>query len=236
MVSLFKSDGTPDALVFVFSDLQGWDAAHAGVARMLARHGAVVVGVDLPQYLRNLAASKDGCHYLVAEIEDMSERLQRDFRFAGYQSPILAGIGPGGTLAYAALAQSPAATIGGAISVDPAPALGTKVPLCAGAPAQAAERGGFGFGAQPTNGETPHPEHHGGEADDRGDLDSRQTPHRIEPVPRRGATEHRHPHVVRKGIAEKRRQRRASIRQAAIQMAQGQDIVAGQNPVTHCRQ
>jgi type IV secretory pathway VirJ component len=150
MVSLFTPDRTPDALVFVFSDLQeGWDAAYAGAARRLAAMGAVVVGVDLTQYVRNLAASNDGCHYVIAEIEDMSERLQRDFHFAGYQSPILAGIGAGGTLAYAALAQSPAATIAGAISIDPASALRTKVPLCAGAPATAAEDGGFEYGVQP---------------------------------------------------------------------------------------
>jgi type IV secretory pathway VirJ component len=150
MVALFTPGRTPDALVFVFSDLQGWNAAYAGVARRLARLGAAVVGVDLPQYLRNLAASNDGCHYVVAEIEDMSERLQRDLHFAGYHSPILAGIGAGGTLAYAALAQSPAVTIDGAISVDMAAALGTKVPLCQGAPAEAAEGGGFSYGAQPT--------------------------------------------------------------------------------------
>jgi type IV secretory pathway VirJ component len=149
MVSLLKPERTPDAMVFVFSDLEGWSAAYDGVARTLAGMGAVVVGVDLPQYLRNLAASKDGCHYVIAEIEDMSERLQRDFRFAGYQSPILAGVGAGGMLAYAALAQSPAATIGGANSVDPAAVLGTKVPLCAGAPATAVEGGGFIYGPQP---------------------------------------------------------------------------------------
>jgi type IV secretory pathway VirJ component len=149
MVSLLKPERTPDALVFVFSDLDGWAAAYDGVARALAGLGAVVVGVDLPQYLRNLTASHDGCHYVIAEIEDMSERLQRDFRFARYQSPILAGIGAGGALAYAALAQSPAATIGGAISVDPAGVLGTTVPLCAGAGATAAEGGGFTYGPQP---------------------------------------------------------------------------------------
>jgi type IV secretory pathway VirJ component len=149
MVSLLKPDQAPDAMVFVFSDLEGWNAAYDGVARTLAGMGAVVVGVDLPQYLRNLAASDDGCHYVIAEIEDMSERLQRDFRFARYQSPILAGIGAGGALAYAALAQSPAATIGGAISVDPTAVLGTRVPLCAGAPSTAAEGAGFTYGPQP---------------------------------------------------------------------------------------
>ncbi len=149
MVSLFTPGRTPDAFVFVFSDLQGWDAGYADAARRLAAMGAVVVGVDLPQYLQNLAASNDGCHYVIAEIEDMSKRLQREFHFAGYQSPVLAGIGPGGTLAYAALAQSPAATIAGAISVDPVPTLRTTVPLCAGAPAKAAADGGFEYSAQP---------------------------------------------------------------------------------------
>jgi type IV secretory pathway VirJ component len=149
MVSLLKPERTPNALVFVFSDLDGWTAAYDGVARTLAGLGAVVVGVDLPQYLRNLAASNDGCHYVIAEIEDMSERLQRDFRFVRYQSPVLAGIGAGGALAYAALAQSPAATIGGSISVDPAAVLGTRVPLCAGATATAVEGGGFTYGPQP---------------------------------------------------------------------------------------
>jgi type IV secretory pathway VirJ component len=149
MVSLLNPEQTPDALVFVFSDLEGWTAAYDGVARTLAGRGTVVVGVDLPQYLRNLAASNDSCHYVIAEIEDMSQRLQRDFRFVRYQSPILAGIGAGATLAYAALAQSPAATIGGAISVDPAAVLGTRVPLCTGAPATVAEGGGFTYGPQP---------------------------------------------------------------------------------------
>lgn len=153
MVTLVTPERTPDALVFVFSDRDGWNAAYDGVARALAVRGAVVVGVDLPQYLRNLAASKDDCHYVVAEIEDMSQRLQRDFRFAGYQSPILAGIGAGGTLAYAALAQSPAVTVAGAVSVDPEPALGTTVPLCAGAPARGAPDVGFSYGPRaPLNG------------------------------------------------------------------------------------
>jgi type IV secretory pathway VirJ component len=149
MVSLVTPERIRNALVFVFSDQDGWNAAYDGVGRALAETGAVVVGVDLPQYLRTLAASGDGCHYVIAEIEDLSERLQRDFHFAQYQSPILAGVGAGGTLAYAALAQSPAATIEGAVSVDPPVALGTKVPLCAGAPAKAAEGGGFSYGSQP---------------------------------------------------------------------------------------
>jgi type IV secretory pathway VirJ component len=70
----------------------------------------------------------------VAELEDWSHRVQRELGFERYRSPILAGVGAGATLAHSALAQSPAATLGGAIGADPAPALGTRVPLCPGAP------------------------------------------------------------------------------------------------------
>ena len=149
MVSLVRPQRNPGAMIFLFSDLDGWNASYNAVAWRLAGAGAVVVGVDLPEYLRGLAANPDGCHYVIAEIEDMSERLQRDLRFSGYQSPILAGIGAGGALAYAALAQAPAVTVAGAISVDPTAVLPTKVPLCAGAPATPIAGGGFSYGPRP---------------------------------------------------------------------------------------
>lgn len=149
-VRLYRPSGAPGNFVFLFSDAGGWSAAFDAVATRLTRAGSVVAGVDLPEYLAALAASDDGCHYVVAELEDFSERRQRDLGFAGYRSPIVAGIGAGGTLAYAALAQAPAATLGGAASVDPSPALGTRVPLCEGAPASPAEGGGYRYGARPS--------------------------------------------------------------------------------------
>ena len=144
-VSLFRPSEPKRGLVFLFSDMNGFDPDLAQTARTLAGQGAAVVGVDLPAYLRGLAASDDGCHYVVSDIEALSQRLQRELGFEGYRSPLLAGAGAGATLAYAALAQSPAATVAGAVCVDPAPALGTRVPLCPGAPSSAAAQGGFAY-------------------------------------------------------------------------------------------
>lgn len=144
------TNGGQAGVVFLFSDAGGWNAALDGTARALAGDGVAVVGVDLPQYLKGLAESDDGCHYLISEVEDLSKRLQRDLAFPTYRTPILAGVGAGGALAYAALAQSPAATVAGAVSVDPTPALGTQVPLCAGAPSTPAAGGGFAYGPAPS--------------------------------------------------------------------------------------
>lgn len=145
-VELFRPAGTPRALVFLFSDRDGWSPGWARAAERLRAHGAAVVGVDLPQYLAGLQASDDGCHYLIAELEDRSQRWQRELGGGAYRSPILAGAGEGGALALAALAQAPAATVAGAVAADPAPALGTRVPLCPGAPSHPAPEGGFVYG------------------------------------------------------------------------------------------
>jgi len=148
-VRLFEPHGQPRSFVFLFSDAGGWTVEDERAAADLTGLGGVVVGVDLAQYQKGLAASDDGCHYVVAQIEDMSERLQREIGFAHYSSPILVGSGQGGTLVYAALAQAPAVTVGGAVSIDPVDVLHTRVALCEGAPAHAAPGGGgFTYGAR----------------------------------------------------------------------------------------
>jgi type IV secretory pathway VirJ component len=144
-VAVFEPRDGHEGFVFLFSDAGGWSRALDRTARELARHGVAVVGVDLPHYLAGLVATKeDQCHYTVAELEEWSHRLQRELGFERYRSPILAGIGEGATLAHVALAQSPAATLAGAIGTQPTPALATHVPLCAGAPNHAVA-GGFAY-------------------------------------------------------------------------------------------
>lgn len=147
-VLFFQPRHVPDAFVFLVSDAAGFDSAWQAAARRLQSDGVAVVGIDLAAYQGALRASADGCHYVVAEIEALSQRLQRELGGATYVSPILAGVGQGATLAYAALAQAPAATLAGALGVDPTEVLDTRVPLCAGAPS-APSAGGFSYGPAP---------------------------------------------------------------------------------------
>jgi len=145
-VEFFHPSGPPSGFVILLSDAGGWSPAWERAGRALSERGAAVVGVDLGQYLAGLRASDDGCHYVVAELEDLSKRLQRELGSERYLSPIVAGAGEGATFAYAALAQAPAATLAGAVSVDPAPALATRVAFCPGAPATPAAGEGFCYG------------------------------------------------------------------------------------------
>lgn len=53
------------------------------------------------------------------DIESLSQQIQRTAGTASYRQPILTGIGKGGTLALAMIAQSPVSTVQEAIAVDP---------------------------------------------------------------------------------------------------------------------
>lgn len=144
-VRIFSNEAASSGVVLLFSDADGWTGATEEAACRLAGSGLLVVGVDLAQYVAGLATSGDGCHYLVGEIEQLSKELQRERGFRSYHSPVLAGFGQGGALAYAALAQSPAATVAGAAAVAPAPVLVTPVPLCEGAKVTPIGGGGFRY-------------------------------------------------------------------------------------------
>jgi type IV secretory pathway VirJ component len=139
-------EGEVEGLVFLLSDRTGWNGDLDRAARRLSELGAAVLEVDLPAYLGGLRQSNDvDCHYLISEIEDTSKRLQRELGLEHYRSPILAGTGEGSALAYAALAQSPAATVAGAASDGLETRLDTRLPLCPGAPSAPAGAG-FDYG------------------------------------------------------------------------------------------
>jgi phosphatidylglycerol lysyltransferase len=134
-------------LVVFFSGTEGWSAAADRVAATLAREGALVVGVDLPAFLQRLDAYPgNDCHDVVGDIESVSRQLQRERSTSVYETPIVAGIGEGGTLAGIILAQAPAATIAGALAYDPGATLHTRVPLCSSPPARPDPAGGFAYG------------------------------------------------------------------------------------------
>jgi type IV secretory pathway VirJ component len=143
---LVLPEGDVAGLVFLFSDRTGWNADLDRAAARLSGLGAALLEVDLSTYLANLNQGGDGdCLYLISEIEDASKRVQRDLRVDHYLSPVLAGTGMGSALAYAALAQAPAATIGGAASDGLKTEVDTRLPLCPGARAEPAGSG-FDYG------------------------------------------------------------------------------------------
>lgn len=122
--------GQPVANIFLISDAGGWGDAEENEASKLAENGATVVGIDFPAYLKALAADKGDCVYMVSDIESLSQQVQKAAGATRYNPPVIAGRGEGAALALAMIAQSPKATIGEAIAVDPLAGIPLQKQLC----------------------------------------------------------------------------------------------------------
>jgi type IV secretory pathway VirJ component len=117
-------------MVFLISQGQGWGEREEAQAKELVDAGAAVVGIDYPAYLRSLSADDGECVYMVSDIEDMSQQVQRRIGNPIYRHPIVAGIGEGGAIALAMISQSPLATISAAVAVDPVAGIPLQKELC----------------------------------------------------------------------------------------------------------
>jgi type IV secretory pathway VirJ component len=112
------------------------DASHAQSrqqdALALAKSGLIAVSFDLEKFRAELAKSppSDECHYISDDMKDLAQAVQRKLGLQRYFFPVIAGRGDGAAFAYAALAQAPANTLGGAISIGFKPVLRSDRPYC----------------------------------------------------------------------------------------------------------
>ncbi|HEV7247164.1 MAG TPA: AcvB/VirJ family lysyl-phosphatidylglycerol hydrolase [Shinella sp.] len=151
---ILMPEGAPGASVFLISDAAGWGAEEDKQAADLVANGAAVIGIDFPTYLETLQADKGDCVYMISDIEALAHQVQRAGGATRYNPPIVAGTGEGGALALAMIAQSPAATIGEAIAVDPEAGIPLDKVLCTPASkAKAGDRTVYGL----TDGALPAP-------------------------------------------------------------------------------
>lgn len=122
--------GAVTAAVVLLSDASGWSAKEDALAGDLNDQGALVIGIDLPRYLAALAADKGDCIYMVSDIEALSQQVQRAAKNDDYRLPIVAGVGAGAALALAIAAQTPPATFGQTLAVDPEAGIALTKQLC----------------------------------------------------------------------------------------------------------
>ncbi|MFS2154857.1 virulence factor family protein [Rhizobium sp. Rhizsp42] len=131
---IFLPDGDVKGAVMLISDASGWGDKEKTEADRLVGEGAVVIGVDFPSYIDALrkydVSDNDGCIYLVSDIESLSQQVQRAAGNSPYHLPIVAGIGEGGALALAIAAQTPDATIGQTLAIDPLAGIPLTQQLC----------------------------------------------------------------------------------------------------------
>ncbi|QRM56862.1 virulence factor family protein [Sinorhizobium sp. BG8] len=144
-IQLQRPAGEVAGLAILVSGADDRGGRAAALARELERRDIAVLPVDLDAWRPALDTDPGECIYLGSDIEGLAKEAQRLVESRHYLHPVVVGVGEGGTLAYAALADAPAATFAGAVSLEPSDALATAVPVCEGARATAVGARGFSY-------------------------------------------------------------------------------------------
>ncbi|MCG3119356.1 MAG: hypothetical protein ALAOOOJD_01748 [bacterium] len=131
-VFLYREKPQPSHVVLFVSGDGGWNLGVIDMARELASLDALVVGIDIVHYLKQLEISNDQCSYPAADFEALSQFVQKQLNYPAYVTPVLVGYSSGATLVYATLVQAPATTFRGAISLGFCPDLPITKAFCKG--------------------------------------------------------------------------------------------------------
>lgn len=131
-VTLYKQSASPSRVVLFVSGDGGWNLGVIDMARELASLDALVAGIDITHYMKEMAGSSEKCSYPAADFEMLSKYVQKKLEFPRYVPPVLIVYSSGATLVYAILVQSPPNTFQGAVSLGFCPDLSLIKPLCKG--------------------------------------------------------------------------------------------------------
>ncbi|HEX7585570.1 MAG TPA: AcvB/VirJ family lysyl-phosphatidylglycerol hydrolase [Prolixibacteraceae bacterium] len=131
-VVIYHPEHVPDSFVLFVSGDGGWNKSVNDMASKIVTQGALVAGIDIRHYFKRIKSLKSKCYYSAGDFEEMSMTIQKKYKFSQYLKPILVGYSSGATLAYGILAQAPANTFKGAISIGFCPDLEMDRPLCKG--------------------------------------------------------------------------------------------------------
>ncbi|HEY4785999.1 MAG TPA: AcvB/VirJ family lysyl-phosphatidylglycerol hydrolase [Bacteroidales bacterium] len=150
-VWIYGNTVSPSSVVIILSGDGGWVLGVTQVARALAKENVMVIGVNCMPYLRYLKKQNVDCYDMSKDIEKLSSHIQTTYHLANYQKPVILGYSLGATLAYGILAQAPADTYKGAISLGFCYDLETPKPLCKGSGLESKKREKKGYDLQPVS-------------------------------------------------------------------------------------
>ena len=121
---------TSHVVLFISGD-GGWNAGVVDMARRIATQGAIVIGISYPA-LRRSASRESGCWYVASDLELISHAAQKVLNLPQYQPPVLVGYSSGASVVYAALANTPAVTFSGGLSLGFCPSVDMGREICSG--------------------------------------------------------------------------------------------------------
>jgi type IV secretory pathway VirJ component len=140
-VRIYRPLGEAQRLALVLSGDGGWTSALSELAGRLRTRGTLVAGIDGRQLLESLRADPTACLSPGADLAELAHFLQARYALAPGE-PVVIGHSAGATLAFLALAQAPAGTFAGALTLSFCADFDVEKPLCRAAALRSVPRPG----------------------------------------------------------------------------------------------
>lgn len=136
--------------VLLLSDADKLTSTERQLAHTMTAAGAMVAAVPLPPFYRRAEMSQTQCVYAGGDFENLARYVQAFDKLPTYIAPMVVGAGSGAAFAYVLLAQAPAGTFSGVLTLNFCPRVDLKTPPCASnALRWQASADGKGFDLQP---------------------------------------------------------------------------------------
>lgn len=130
-VNTYRPAGPIRGVVIFLSGDGGWNLGVIDMAKELAAQGVAVAGISTPALQKHLDGDAEKCVNPNYGLQALAQDYEHRLGLPRYIKPILTGYSSGATIAYAALAQAPAGTWRGAVSLGFGPDIGGAKPWCA---------------------------------------------------------------------------------------------------------
>lgn len=131
-VRIFTTENVPNSFVLLVSGSEGWNKELTEIAHNIKAQGALVAGIDLKHYLKQINTTKSKCIYPAGDFESLSMDIQKKHKLNHYLAPVLIGYSTGANFVYGVLAQSPPETFKGAITFGFNTEMTTSYQFCEG--------------------------------------------------------------------------------------------------------
>lgn len=116
-IFVYRQTDKPENLVIMISGDAGWKYGVVSFAESFSRMNSMVIGVDILRYFSVLKHREVDCYDVAADFIQLAKELEKKFSFSDYKPPLIMGYSSGATLVYGILAQAPAGSLIGGISL-----------------------------------------------------------------------------------------------------------------------
>jgi type IV secretory pathway VirJ component len=129
-VFIYKKADTPRYVIIMISGDAGWRFGVVGFSETFSEMNALVIGVDIRRYFKDLRQRQSDCYTVAADFVNLATIIEKRYNFPDYRPALIMGYSSGATLVYGILAQARAGTFLGGISLGFCPDIELPKMLC----------------------------------------------------------------------------------------------------------